>query len=145
MAFGDIPIRENDIDSLITAEWFNTIREELLNAFGSGGYVKETALQTIGAGGTFTKDATAFKEMMNVQSDGGVKIMSATPFGASHDYTAGAEIILVGNSDSAVLEIEVNDIDEGFVGNGKIVLSNNEVIVLIYNGLHKRFYRQGDY
>lgn len=145
MAFNDIPIRQNDIDELITAEWFNSIRTELINAFGSGGYIKETALQTISAGGTFTRDLTAFKEMMNIVSDGGTVSTSATPFGVSHGYAGGAEIILVGTSDTDIVEIPVNDIDEGFVGRGKIILSKNEVVVLVYNALAKRFYRQGDY
>ena len=145
MSFGDIPIRENDIDSLITAEWFNSIRTELLAAFGSGGYIKETALQTISNGGTFTKDSTAFKEMMNVKADAAVITTSTTPFGVSHGYTGGAEIILVGNDDGAIVEIPVTDIDEGFVGNGKIILSKNEVALIVYNSTLKRFYRQGDY
>lgn len=145
MAFADIPVRLNGKDQIVTAEWFNSIRTELVNAFGAGGYIKETAVQTISAGGELTKDPTAFKEMMNIQSDGGVVQTSLTPFGASHGFSGGAEIILVGQSDTDVVEIPVNDAAGGFAGRGKIILSKNEVVVLIYNSTLDRFFRQGDY
>lgn len=145
MAFGDIPQRENGKDFIIKAEWFNTIKTELVNAFGSGGYIKETALQTISDGGTFTKDSTAFKEMMNIESDGGVVSTADAPFGTSHGFSGGAEVILVGTSDTNVVEIPVRDVAGGFIGKGKIILSRFEVAVLVYNANLDRFLRQGDY
>lgn len=145
MAFADIPERQNGKDQVITAEWFNTIRTELVNAFGAGGYIKETALQTISAGGEFTSDSAAFKEMMNIVSDGGTVQTSATPFGSAPGFNGGKEIILVGTSDTNIVEIPVSDVDYGFIGNGKIILSRFETVVLIYNDNLKRFFRQGDY
>lgn len=142
MAFGNIPIRENGKDYLISAEWFNSIRTELLAAFGTAGYVKESTLQSITAGGTIPFDADAFKPMINVQGNAAAVTTSTTPFGLSHGFTGGKEIILVGNNDTNSVTLEVNDIDEGFVGNGKVVLTKNSIVCLIYNATLKRFYRK---
>lgn len=144
MAFGDIPIRQNGKGFLIKAEWFNSIRTELVNAFGSGGYVKETQVQTISNGGTFIRDPSAFKEMMNVQSDGGTVTTADAPFGTNHGFLGGGEVLLVGQSNTDVVEIPVKNVAGGFVGKGKIILSQYETVLLIYNAQLDRFFRQGD-
>lgn len=143
MAFGDIPTRTNGIDELITAEWFNSIKTELVAAFGTAGYVKESAtIQNISASGAITPDPLAYKPMTNIQGDGGAVTTSTTPFGASHGYTGGKEIILVGHSDTNTVTIPVSDTAEGYVGNGDIVLSKNSIVCLIYNETLARFLRK---
>lgn len=144
MAFGDIPVRVNGKDQIITAEWFNVIRSELINAFGQGGYINETPLQTLSAGSTIALDSEAFKQLIPVESDGGTVVLSSTPFGAG-PFLGGKEILLVGTSDTNIVEIPVNDAAGGFVGRGKIILSRFEVVVLIYSETLQRFFRQGDY
>jgi len=145
MSFGDIPIRENGKDFLVEAAWFNTIRTELIAAFGSGGYITVQATQIIGAGGTITVDPVAFKPLIPIKSDGGTVEISLTPFGTSHGFLAGKEIILLGLSDVDVVIIKNNvpdNVDEGMVSNGKIVLTKYSQIILIYSESLKRFIRK---
>jgi len=141
MGFGDIPIRENGKEFLILASWWNVIRTELMNAFGSGGYVKEQTAQTVAANGEIVIDPLAFKPLAPVSGAGGVQTTSSTPFGTSHGFTGGKEIILLGTSDTNPLTLEVNDIAGGIVSNGKIVLTKYNQVLLIYNQALDRFIR----
>lgn len=139
MAFGDIPVRQNGIDQLIEAAWFNTIRTELVNAFGSGGYIAEASLQSLAAGATITLDANAFKPMVPVESTGGAVTLSGTPFGASPGFSGGKEIILVGTDDTNYPVIEHNDASAGFYLNGKIELKKGVMVLVTYVEAIDRF------
>lgn len=141
MAFGDIPVRENDYDQLIDASWFNTIRSELLSAFGAGGYITVEAAQNVAASAQFTFSTVSFKPLLQVQGDGGPVITSSTPFGTSHGFGDGKEIVLLGLDDTNTVTLEVNDIAGGIISNGKIVLSRFSQVLLIYNATLDRFIR----
>ena len=145
MAFGDIPVRENGKDFLVDASWFNTIRSELVAAFGEGGYITVQATQTIGAGGTITVDPVAFKPLIPIQSDGGEVEISLTPFGTGHGFKSGKEIILLGvsDTDTVVLKNNVPDtVDDGIISNGKVVLSKYSQVIFIFNEDLNRFIRK---
>ncbi len=142
MAFADIPIRQNGLDHIIEAAWFNTIRSNLIVAFGSGGYIAVASDQVIAASGTFSFDAEAYKPLLPCSGDGGAVTSSSTPFGTSHGFQSGKEIILLGLSDTNTVTLESNDIDEGVISNGKIILSKYEQVILIYNASLKRFIRK---
>jgi len=142
MAFNDIPDRENDKDFLVDASWFNSIKKELVAAFGNGGLIKEANLQIIADGGEIAVDPAAFKPLIPVISDGGTVTASITPFGTAHGFQGGKEIILLGTSDVDIVELTVNDIDDGIISNGKIVLTRFDQIILIYNEGLKRFIRK---
>lgn len=142
MAFPDIPIRVNGKGNIIFGSWFNTIRAELINAFGSGGYIKEQTPEVLGNGGQITLDPVAFKPLAMISGGGGAVILSSTPFGTGHGFTGGKEIILLGLDDVNTVTLEVNDIDEGIISNGKIVLTRFDQVILIYNENLKRFIRK---
>lgn len=139
--FSDIPVRENGKDFFITATWFNTIRTKLIEAFGSGGYIKVQADQFVTSLGEITVDPTGFKPLIPISGSGGAVITSSTPFGVTHGFASGKEIVLLGLSDTDLVTLEVNDIDEGIISNGKIVLSKYKQVTLIYNSNLKRFIR----
>lgn len=143
MSFGDIPVRVNDIDELIDASWFNTIRSELLAAFGTGGYIAVEAAQNVASGGTFVYSSTSFKPLLQVQGDSGAVTTSSTPFGdaATHNFADGKEIVLLGLDDTNTVTLEVNDVPSGIIANGKIVLSRYTQVLLIYNQTLDRFIR----
>lgn len=142
MSFNDIPIRENGKGNFIFASWFNTIRTELINAFGSGGYIKEMPPAVVANGAEIQLDPTGFKPMANIAGDGGAVTVSSTPFGVGHGFTGGKEIILVGTSDTEPVTLEVNDIDDGIVANGKIILTKYSIACFVYNSNLKRFIRK---
>lgn len=142
MAFSDIPIRFNGKDFLVDASWWNTIRTELVAAFGSGGYIAVAADQLITNGGEITVDELAFKPLLPMSGDGGAVVTSSTPFGTSHGFANGKEIILLGLDDTNSVTLEVNDIDEGIISKGKIVLTKYDQVILIYNSNLKRFIRK---
>lgn len=141
MAFADIPIRINDHDFSVSAEWFNTIRSELVQAFGQGGYIAVETLQSVPSLGEFTYSAVSFKPLLQVQGSGGPVTTSTTPFGTSHGFSDGKEIILIGLSDSNPVTLEVNDIDNGFFNNGKVILTKGDMITLIWLDTPKRFFK----
>lgn len=140
--FSDIPIRQNGKDFLVTAEWWNTIRTKLIVAFGSGGYIAVEPTQQVSNGGQLTYSTESFKPLLQIESDGGAVVASSTPFGTAHGFANGKEIILLGMSDTNVVTFEVNDIDDGIISKGKIVLSKFEQVILIYNSELKRFIRK---
>lgn len=142
MAFGDIPIRENGKDFLVSAEWWNSIRTELIAAFGTGGYIKVANEQTIAAGGEIVVDPEAFKPLIPIKSTGGAVVISNTAFGVGHGFQAGKEIILLGTSDTDTVTLELSDIAEGTIAKGKIVLTKYEQVILIYNEVLQRFIRK---
>lgn len=143
MAFGDIPIRVNNRLQFISAEWWNTIRTELIAAFGSGGYVAVAADQAVAAGAEITVDSTAFKPLIPLAGDGAARTTSTTPFGTSHGFASGKEIILLGTNNTNTLTLEVNDIAGGFISSrGKLVLSKYKQAILIYNLSMDRFILQ---
>lgn len=139
MAFSDIPNRTNNIDSNIEAEWFNVIKSELIAAFGSGGYIVENSLQTLSSGAEITVISTQFKPLIPVESDGGEVVLSTTPFGTSHGFGGGREVLLLGTSDVNYPVIEVNDIQDGLYNNGKIKLTKGVLVKLIYSSTLERF------
>lgn len=139
MAFADIPVRQNGRDHKISAEWFNSIRTELIAAFGSDSYISEASLQTLSAGSTITLDANAFKPMVPVESSGGAVTISSTPFGASPGFQGGKEIVLIGTSDTNYPIIEHNDASAGFYLNGKIELKKGVMVMIIYIAALDRF------
>lgn len=144
MAFGDIPIRVNNKDMFIDAAWFNSIRTELINAFGTGGYIFEQVLQSKTAGSTITVDSVAFKPLIPLVGNGGPVTLSLTPFGTSHGFQGGKEIILMGTSDTNTVTIEVDATDttlESVASNGKIVLGKYNMVTLIYSDTLNRFVR----
>jgi len=141
-SFNEIPVRQNGKDHLIQASWFNVIRTKLVEAFGTGGYILEQDPQTVVASGEITYDAVAFKPLIPLEGDGGPVTLSNTPFGTTHGFFGGKEIILLGSSDTNTVTLEVNDIDEGIISNGKIVLTKYDQVILIYNANLKRFIRK---
>lgn len=143
MAFGDIPIRQNGKDHIPTAEWWNSITYELIAAFGQGGYIVEQSVLTVNAAGTIAVDPDAFKPMIPVVGNGGPVTLSHTPFGTTHGFFGGKEIVLMGTSDTNTVTIEVNDaLDESVASNGKIVLGKYDKVLLIYSAHLKRFVRE---
>jgi len=142
MSFGDIPVRENGEDFLVSAEWFNSIKYELVAAFGTGGYIKVEADQLIASAGEVSFDPATFKPLFPISGNGGAVVASSTPFGTSHGFQSGKEIILLGLSDANTVTFEVNDIDEGFISNGKVVVGRFEQVIYIYNATLKRFIRK---
>lgn len=140
--FLDIPERKNGIDQLIEASWFNTIRTKLIEAFGTGGYIKVLDPVILTTGASLAIDATAFKPLYQVESDGGAVVISSTPFGVAHGFTSGKEIVLLGLSDVNTVTIEPQDVPGGFISNGKVVLTKFVQVIYIYNGNLDRFIRQ---
>lgn len=141
MAFSDIPQRLNGVDQLIDASWFNTIKSELVSAFGSGGYIAVEPGQDVSSLGELTYSATSFKPLLQVQGDGGAVTTSSTPFGTSHGFTDGKEIVVIGLSDTNTVTIPENDITDGVVnaGGGDITLERYSYVLFIYNATLERF------
>jgi len=142
MSFSDIPIRINGKDHLIDASWWNTIRTELILAFGSGGYIFEESAQTILGAGEIVYTSTAFKNLIPMEGNGGAVTISDTPFGTAHGFTGGKEVILMGTSDTNTITINTTDVPSGIISNGKIVLTRFSQVILIYNAALDRFIRQ---
>lgn len=140
MAFGDIPIRQNGFDHIVDASWWNTIRTELVNAFGSGAYIFVQSTQSIINGGTITLEPAAFKPFVPVVGDGGPVNLNTIPFTFLHERKNGAEIVLMGTDDINTVTISHNDNDEGFILNGATaVLKKWHKISFIYLENLKRF------
>ena len=141
MAFSNIPIRTNDIDELIDASWFNTIRSELIAAFGSGGYIAVEPAQLLDNNDELTYSTSSFKPLLQVAGNGIPVTLSDTPFGNSHGFVNGKEIIIIGLSDTNTVTIPENDSPDGVVnaGGGDIVLSKYSYVLLIYNQTLGRF------
>lgn len=140
MAFSDIPIRQNGKDHLIYAEWFNTLRTELVNAFGSGGYIKEQAPQVLDNDAEIVLDAVAFKPMVLISGNAAAVTANALPFGAAHGFTGGKEIIIMGLDDTNTVELLSNDSDEGLILNGSsVTLKKWHTLKLLYVENQKRF------
>lgn len=137
--FNDIPIRQNGIDELIDASWFNTIRTKLIEAFGAGGYVLESDLQTINNGGTITVDPTAFKELIPIIGNGGSVNLSLTPFGFPHGFSPGKEVMLLGTSDTNPVNLVVNDAAGGFYAKQNIKIERGVMVLLVWSGELNRF------
>ena len=140
--FADIPERQNGIDQLIDASWFNTIRTKLVEAFGSGGYIFEQDAQTKDNGDEISVEPTAFKPLIPLQGNGGAVTLSSTPFGTTHGFGGGKEIILMGLDDTNLVTIEINDVPGGVIAPGKIVLSRFEMVILIYVAALDRFVKK---
>lgn len=131
--FAGIPIRQNGIDQLIEASWFNTIRTKLIEAFGSGAYIKVQTTQTIAASGTFTVDEEAFKPFIPVVGDGGPVTMSNLPFGSPTPFQDGKEIIIMGTSDTNTVTLVSNNAADGLILNGaQVTLKQYNKINLMY-------------
>lgn len=141
MGFANIPVRTNDIDSQIDASWFNSIRTELVAAFGSGGYIATEPLQTVSNGGVLTYSTNSFKPLLRVVGQGGAVTTSPTPFGATHSFGDGAEIIVIGTSNTNTVTFPENDIVNGVVNasGGDIVLSRYSYVLFIYDATLQRF------
>lgn len=139
--FGDIPIRKNGLMHLISAEWFNTIRTKLIAAFGSGGYIAEQAEQVVTNGGTITiPSAEVFKPMIPIKSDTGTAVLADAPFGTSHGFNGGKEIVLMGTDDALPVEILNKDVAGGFISSrGKLVISKFKITTLVYSATLDRF------
>ena len=142
--FSDIPVRENGEDFFVVAEWFNTIRTKLVNAFGLGGYIAVAADQTIAASAEFViADAEAFKPLLPVSGSGGAVTTSTTPFGTAHGFQSGKEIVLLGLDDTNTVTLTVNDIAGGFISSrGQLVLTKYKQAIVIYNLTLDRFILQ---
>lgn len=119
--FGDIPVRENGIDQLIEASWFNTIRTKLIEAFGSGAYILVQATQTKDNGDTISTDETAFKPFVPLVGNGGAVTLNSLPFGSPHAFQDGKEIILMGTDDTNTVKLLSNDAADGLMLNGASV------------------------
>ena len=81
--------------------------------------------------------------MIPLAGDGAARTASTTPFGTTHGFISGKEIILLGTNDTNTLTLEVNDIAGGFISTrGKLVLSKFKQAVIIYNSSLDRFILQ---
>ena len=110
--FQDIPERQNGIDQLIEASWFNTIRTKLIEAFGLGAYIFVQSVQSLSGGAEITTEETAFKPFIPVVGDGGAVTLSVTPFGSSHGFGNGKEIVIMGTDDTNTVKLLSNNADE---------------------------------
>ena len=138
--FGDIPTRENGIDQLIEASWFNTIRTKLIEAFGSGAYILVQDLQLLNDDDELTVDSTAFKPFIPVAGNGGPVILNSLPFSLTHGFQNGKEIIIMGTSDADSVELVSNDTAEGLILNGQsVTLKAWHKITLMYYETGNRF------
>lgn len=145
MAFSDIPIRINNKLQYVTAEWWNTIRSELIAAFGTGGYISEAAPQTISSLGEITDDPAAFKPMLPISGDGGAVTAAAAPFGVSHGFTGGKELVIIGDalSETNPVTFEPADTPGGIYMQGKFVVTRGVVLHLVYFEDEDLFYKKG--
>ena len=140
MSFSEIPIRQNGLDQLIEASWFNTIRTKLVEVFGSGGYIFVQALQPLIAAATITVDADAIKAFIPVVGSGGAVTINSLPFTNLHGFSSGKEIILMGTDDVNTVKILSNDSDEGFILNGSsVTLKKWNKLTVMYYAQDKRF------
>ena len=131
--FGDIPERQNGIDQLIEASWFNTIRTKLIAAFGSGAYIKVQDVQTVADDDTLVIDTEAFKPFVPVIGDGALATLNILPFGATPGFQAGKEIIIMGTSDAFPVKIFSNDVANGILFNGvSVTLKKWNKVTLMY-------------
>jgi len=143
MAFSDIPVRVNNRLQFISAEYFNSIRSQLIAAFGSNYFINVASNQTISAAGEFTVDADSFKPLLPCSGDSGAVTTSSTPFGTSHGFLTGKEIVLLGLDNTNTVTLEVNDIAGGFISSrGELVLSKYKQAIIIYNLALDRFILQ---
>lgn len=140
MAFGDIPIRQNGFDHQVDASWWNSIRTELVNAFGNGAYIFVQSLQTLADTDTISLEPTAFKPFVPVVGDGAAVTINTIPFTLLHERKDGAEIVLMGTDDTNTVTLSHNDSDEGFILNGATAtLRKWHKISFVYLETEKRF------
>lgn len=117
--FGDIPVRTNGIDQLIDASWFNTIRQKLVEAFGTGAYIFVQDLQVVDDGDTISVEDAAFKPFIPLAGDGAPVTLNVLPFTNDPGFQNGKEIILFGNDDVNTVKLVSNDAAKGLILNGK--------------------------
>lgn len=121
MSFGEIPIRQNGIDQLIEASWFNTIRTKLIEAFGAGAYMKVQSTQSLDDNDELTVDPTAFKPFIPVVGNGAAVTLSNLPFGNPHTFEDGKEFVIMGTDDTNTVKLLSNDVADGLILNGQSV------------------------
>ena len=138
--FGDIPDRQNGIDQLIEASWFNTIKTKLVEAFGTGGYIFVQSVQSKLDAETINVDATAFKPFIPLVGNGGPVTLNSLPFTAGHGFNDGKEIILMGTDNTNTVKLVSNDAAEGLILNGQsVTLEKWNKISLMYYANENRF------
>ena len=121
MSFGDIPIRQNGFDHIIDASWWNTIRTELVNAFGLGAYIFVQSTQTLNDNDAIALEPTAFKPFIPVQGNLASITVNSIPFTNLHNRNNGAEVIIMGVSDDYPVKLLSNDATDGLILNGASV------------------------
>lgn len=121
MSFGDIPIRQNGFDHIVDASWWNSIRTELVNAFGAGAYIFVQDTQTLDDDDPISLEVTAFKPFVPVQGNLAEITVNSIPFTTAHGRKNGAEIIIMGVSDDYPVNLVSNDAPDGFILNGASV------------------------
>jgi len=87
--------------------------------------------QLIAASGAIALDLKKQSQIIPVAGDAGAQVMAALPFG-SDTWTNGQKVILIGTDDTNTVRINHNDVSNGVVLNGDIILKKYMIIELLY-------------
>lgn len=119
--FSEIPVRENGIDQIVDASWWNTIRTALVQNIGDTSYFNVQDTQTLASAATIAVDANAYAQFLRVQGDGASVTLSNTPFGTG-TFNDGKLYTLLGLDNTNTVRINFNDAAKGCILNGEFVV-----------------------
>lgn len=95
------------------------------------GLVNVQATETLAGGGQIDLDTDYKNFVIPVESSGGAVTMNALPFG-SESWQDGSVVRLIGTSSSDTVQIDNNDVADGIILNGSIILEQYMVLTLVY-------------
>lgn len=137
--FSEIPIRENDIDLLIDASWWNTIRTSLIQNIGDASYFKVPDTQTLADASTISVDANAYAQLLRVQGNAAPVTLSNTPFGTG-TFNNGKLYTITCLDNTNTVRLNFNDAAKGLILNGEfVVLKRWHSITFLYLEEQDRF------
>lgn len=93
---------------------------------------------TLAAAGSVTISTTNPMQTYLVSGNGAAVILGSQPFGATAPVN-GAEITLIGNSNTNTVEIDVNNGAKGVVGYD-VTLGLGQIVTYKYNSTNDRYY-----
>lgn len=125
---------------------YNTIdnRWYLIGGGGGGGSLSNTVTDDLSAssGGVIAIDPSVGLQTFRVQAGASYVALSVTPFG-SLPPSDGALIYLVGNNDDNTIEILENDIVNGCLMDGSVILTKGKCVGFMYLASLQRYVRIG--
>lgn len=111
-------------------------RWRVVGSSGGSGY-SSTSQLSLTNGGTISGIVAGFNKVL-VQGGAGAVTLSSFPFGTGTPLN-GTVLLLVGNSSTNTVSININDDAKGFVGNGEVEIFKGSTLTMVYDATLDRW------